>query len=266
MSAVRSPFVFCDGSGARSERLDQLPQLTRGRALDVDDLADRLLLAPPRRAEQTPYLDIRAVAREAVPASAAPEREVDVAPERAIAALRIALESSVGSSIADARRVAVLTGGGVDSSALLALAVAHMRKVGGSAFGVALDFAGPGDDRPHREALARHLGCEILRVAPEDAAQRFTDGEVGIDAAPLTWPGAALEIEAITRARAHGAEAVLTGVGADELFDGDPRSLARVARRGRILDATRKARALRGFERPASPALAWVARPLLAAA
>jgi asparagine synthase (glutamine-hydrolysing) len=184
-------------------------------------------------------------------------------PGAAAALLRDAVEAAVERALEGVRRVAVLTGGGVDSSALLAFAVARARRVGGSAFGVALDFDGPGDDRPHRRALAAHLDCEILCVRPEEAAHRFALIRSGVDAMPMTWPGGPMEIEMLARARAHGAECALMGVGADELLDGDPCVLGDLARQGDLVSALTAARRLEGFGDPGWPALAWVARPLL---
>lgn len=199
----------------------------------------------------TPFVGVRAVHDDepTVPRHA-PPRSV----EDAVAVVRAAVEDAVRTSIGGARRVAVLTGGGVDSSTLLAIAVAHARKVGGCAFGVALDFGGPGDDRPHLAALEAHLGCEIIRVRPEQAAHRVSAIFTGVDASPLAWPGAAMEIEMLAQARAHGAELALMGVGADALFDGDPREVESIA----------AARRLRGFGSPRSPIARWIVRPMIA--
>lgn len=267
LPAGAGSFLFRDASGNESARLADLVAHATDRSpiLDEADLADRVLLAPPRRRDQTPYAGVRVLHAPAAE-TLEPSEPPRVEGARASATLRAALERTVADSLEGVSRVAVLTGGGVDSSALLALVLRHMRERGGTAFGVALDFAGPGDDRPYRASLAAHLGCEILTVAPEDAAGRFDAVERGVDAAPLTWPGATMEIEALARAREHGAEVVLTGVGADELFDGDPRALADVARAGHPIAAVRSARRLRGFDRPRAPALHWVVRPLLAAA
>ncbi|AKV00802.1 Asparagine synthetase [Labilithrix luteola] len=160
-------------------------------------------------------------------------------------------------------RVAVATGGGLDSAALLALANAWAQRTGGTAFGVALDFESIGDDRPHLRALQAYLGCEVMRVRPEAAASRCEAFERGVDAAPLTWPSGTMEIELLVQARAAGAEVVLSGAGADELFDGDPRSFAAVMRAGRVSNAVREVRRLRGFDRPRSSVASWLLRPLV---
>jgi hypothetical protein len=72
-----------------------------------------------------------------------------------------------------------------------------------------------------------------------------------------------MEVEALSRARQNGADLILSGAGADELFDGDPRSLADVART-RPWQALKSARRLRGCDPQRFPAFTWVVRPHLA--
>lgn len=74
-----------------------------------------------------------------------------------------------------------------------------------------------------------------------------------------------MEIELLARARENGAEVVLTGAGADELFDGEPRSLASLVTMQGWRRAARQARGLEGFGRPRSPIFEWLVRPLVAA-
>jgi len=128
--------------------------------------------------------------------------------------------------------VAVSAGGGLDSSGLLALVARHVAAHGGPFFtGLTLDFAGPGDDRPHMVALLRMLGAETLRVSPREVgpipSQFFVQ-----DAAPFHWPTSPLETLAGRRAKAWGAMAVVTGVGGDQALDGDFGSFARRVRQG----------------------------------
>jgi asparagine synthetase B (glutamine-hydrolysing) len=202
------------------------------------------------------------------------EVELEISPRRtprapcasaaeAPAFLRGALDDAVDVALRGVRRAAVMTGGGLDSAVLMGLTVAWARRTGGSAFAVSLDFGGQGDDRPHLRALERHLGCEVLRVAPEEAAARISLLESGADAAPATSSTMPMEVEMLVRAREHGAERVLGGAGGDELFGGVPSSLAEMARRGRPLAACRAARRLEGFTRPRSPAWSWVVRPTI---
>ncbi len=177
--------------------------------------------------------------------------------------LRRALERSVDVALDGVRRVAVMTGGGLDSSVLLGLAVQWARRTGGTAFAACLDFGGPGDDRPYLSALQKHLGCEVIRMRPEDAAPRIALMRSGVDGAPATSSTMPMEVELMVRAKANGAERMLAGAGGDELFGGNPAALVNVARRGHPLTAIRTARRLNGFNRPPSPAWSWVVRPFL---
>lgn len=271
--APRNGFVFERASdGKRAQLLGDLVRSDGdgdaslgGVALDTAVLASRMLFGSPtddQGTEATPYAGIRAtyVVSNALPPF---EHEALATPVAAAARLRTALEVAVAHALDGARRVAVLAGGGVDSSALLALALRWARKSGAEVFAVAMDFGGRGDDRPYLTALARHLGCEVHRVEPRTAAERVGLFLRGADATPFTWPSGPLEVEALARAKAHGAELVLTGVGADELLDGEPRDLSRLALRAPRAALT-AARAMRGFERPQRPVFSWIARPLLA--
>lgn len=255
----RSRFTFRTGEGDEATRL---AAVAAGRALDVAALASRVALGSPLARGATIYQGVRALAPEPEPLGGVepPPRVGDAA-----AFLRYALEAAVDRALEGAERVAVLTGGGLDSGALLALAHARGRLRGISVFAVALDFGGPGDDRPHLAALERHVGVEVERMTPEHGAAHAESFLRGVDAAPFTWPGGPMEVAALARAKARGAERVLTGVGADELFDGEPRALAARALGGDPIGAVRAARALRGFERPRAPALTWIARPVASA-
>lgn len=247
-----------------SDRLADL--VTTTAELDVSTLASLCVMGLPCVLDQTPYHGVTCSLqeREADPLPRSSSKQLRQ-PADGIEMLRGALGRAMDRAAGTAQRVAVLAGGGLDSGGLLALAMAWAQRTGGTAFGVALDFAGDGDDRPHLAALQAQLGCEVIRVSPEAAAARATLLR-GIDAAPCNGPTAPMEIELMAQARANGADVVLMGVGGDELFDGDPRSLSRIARQGSIWRAVRAARALRGFARPRFPVGAWVARPLVARA
>lgn len=255
--------VFEDRQGRTAPSMADL--VDRETRLDARTLAARVALRSPADTNATTWQGIRAIGVDRGGAIEAvcerPPSDVERAPEY----LRRAMQASVERSLAGATRVAVMTGGGVDSSVLLALATEWAKRDRArSAFGVAVDFGGAGDDRPHLAALERHLGCEIVRVRPEDAAARFDLFERGVDASPFTWPGGPFEVEALSRARELGADRCAMGAGADELFDGVPESLADVAGTGRLLEAFARARKMRAFARPPRTAYAWVLRPLIA--
>lgn len=236
------------------------PLLDSTTPLDPSVLAAWVVGAPPNALERSPY---RGVDVEHVTVAPREPRRARPHLVDAPAFLRRALVDAVDAALVGVRRVAVLTGGGIDSSVLLGLATDWAKRTGGSAFGVALDFEGRGDDRPHLLALERHLGCDVIRVQPEEAAHRIALLASGADGQPLGHPVTPMIVEMLARARAHGAERVLCGAGADELLGGSPQALVEIALRGHPIRALGAARRLSGFGQPRLPAWSWVARPLL---
>ncbi len=238
---------------------DVLAPLAEGAALDCVALARWILLQPPHRLDETLYSGVGCTLTDAGAHAACidgpPRARADAA-----AALRRELERSIVRAVGRARRVAVLTGGGLDSGGLLGVTAHVMRERRGSAFAVALDYRAEGDDRPYLEALERHLGCDVLRVTPEDGARRAALVN-GVDATPFLSPTDPIVVEMFARARAHGAELVLTGDGGDALFDGSPHSLGDLTREGHPIAAIRAARSLRGFNVPRTRIIDWAIRP-----
>jgi hypothetical protein len=161
------------------------------------------------------------------------------APESA-SLLRKTLEQAVERSMAGARRVGVHTGGGLDSSGVLALAVSHARHRGsGEVVPIALDFAGPGDDRPHMVELSRHLGVEPARIRPREAAPFFLKA-LCVDAQPGFFSSACLDLLMSKAAVDLGCEVALGG-GLGDTILGPLHGLAALARRGHPLRAAREA-------------------------
>lgn len=230
--------------------------------LDPETIAAAALGLAPLEQSRTVYREVQSVGRNVGGDLSPVDVERPRSPAAAVATVRSALEQTVERSLAGAGCVAVLTSGGLDSAAVLALTVAWARQHGRRAFAVTLDYESPGDDRPHMAALEEHLDCEVVRVAPEQAKQRLALIH-GVDAAPFTWPSAPLEVELLATARDHGADRVLTGEGGDELFYGDPRSLSRYLRRGAVLRAIQAARRLEGVERTRFAELSWLFGPPL---
>ena len=212
-------------------------------ALDVDCLAAYALAEVASDPRATVYRGVRRVLpceivafgahgmRSSFRVPQVPER---LSPDAAGHArfLRDRLTEVVSRELSRFSAVAVATGGGLDSSGLLALVARHAAAHGGPRFtGATLDFAGPGDDRPHMEALLQMLGAETIRVTP---------GEVGPisrrffmqDAAPFHWPTSPLETLSARRTKSWGADVLLTGVGGDHVLDGDFGSFERRVRRG----------------------------------
>ena len=182
--------------------------------------------------------------------------------------LREKVMSAVRRSIEGARSVAVLAGGGVDSSGLLAAAVALARgATPREVRAITLDFGGPGDDRPYMKSLASALGIEPLRIPPR-ALGRYLRSTLVVDGSPAAWPTLAMDIGLAIAAREKGAEVLLSGQCGDDLVDGDPRAIAQLAGQGHLLDAVRSAVRMRLYWNTTAPEriFSFVVRPLGAAA
>lgn len=171
------------------------------------------------------------------------------------------VERAIGSSLS----VAVMVGGGVDSSGLLAAAVGVAR--GGSpreVTALALDFDAEGSDRRYLDDLARALGVVPVRLAPRDAGPFWRSSFV-VDGQPYVLTIGAMEHLVFTRARERGAEVLLSGYLADDILAGDLRALATDVLGGAPLAALGRALRVRlpwdmtSRERVSS----WVVRPLL---
>ena len=173
----------------------------------------------------------------------------------------VAVDRSVGSFA----KVAVMASGGLDSSGLVAaLASRAARGVGFATDVCAIDFGGPGDDRPHLASLSTRHSLQPHRIRPADAASVVPASFV-VDGAPVVWPTAAPFIFAGRRAHARGAEAMLSGWGGDGLFDGNLDQFADRARAGDCMGAIRDAAKLQLLwsSSPIGRVLDYVARPLL---
>jgi asparagine synthetase B (glutamine-hydrolysing) len=113
----------------------------------------------------------------------------------------------------------VLAGGGVDSSGLLAAAVAHAKDRGDlQIVPLAIDFAARGDDRPHLRAAAAWLGVEPVRIPPEDAAP-YLRASLIVDARPSLEATLPLLVAAAVAGKARGVEVIITGFLGDLILD-----------------------------------------------
>jgi len=173
-------------------------------------------------------------------------RSVDV--EELAAELWTRLVASVTRAVGPARRVAVMVGGGIDSSGLLAATVAVARGASpaeaGEVVALSLDFDARGSDRPYRRDLARHLGIVPLCVSPSEAGPWFLPSLV-LDAQPHILAAGPMEQLLARRARDRGVEVILSGYLADEILAGDLRGLATEARQGHLVRAALRAARLR---------------------
>jgi asparagine synthetase B (glutamine-hydrolysing) len=135
--------------------------------------------------------------------------------------VRDEFEAAVARQSRGARRIGVLTGGGIDSGNLLATAVHNHRHRGGpEVVPLSFDFGGEGDDRPHLGALCRQLGVEPVRIAPAEGAvfgmrDRIVDGQIN-----QILPSAVMSV-AMARAREAGVDRVFDGMDSEAIFDAD---------------------------------------------
>ena len=124
-------------------------------------------------------------------------------------------------------RIGVLTGGGLDSGALLAVA----RRLDYEVNAFAIDFAGRDSDRPYLAELCRAHDLVPCRVSVGDEEFALGDDAAGL---PLTWPSGALEATLLARARVWGASIVLSGAFADACLDGDAEAASHVILRSGV--------------------------------
>jgi asparagine synthase (glutamine-hydrolysing) len=174
------------------------------------------------------------------------------------------VRAAVRRSIKGKKRVGVLTGGGVDSSGVLAAAIAEARGASPKeVFAVTLDFASAGDDRPYMRDLAAALDIIPVHVRPR-AGAAFLRSALIMDERPYQTPAGPLDELMARAAVEHGADVVLTGTWADELLYGDQRI--------RALEFLRRPlRTLRGAARMHVPwkssarerVVSWIVQPLV---
>ena len=151
--------------------------------------------------------------------------------EDAVRELRARLEDSVERHLISDAPLGVYLSGGVDSSVLAALAArhtSHLRTVS-----VVFD-ASAYSEAPYMDLVARHVGGEHVRLTlrPDDLLAWRGDIFRAMD--QPTFDG--INTYAVTHAAARaGLKVALSGLGADELFDGYG-----YARRIRTLDRARR--------------------------
>ena len=183
-------------------------------------------------------------------------------------ALWKAAYASVARAAAGVRVLGVLAGGGLDSSGLLAAAVEHARERGDlEVVPLALDFAAPGDDRPHLRATAEWLRVEPLRVPPEDAAP-FLRSSLVVDARPSLEATLPLLVAAAVAGKRRGVDTIISGFLGDLILDAPSGATVARMRAGGLLDcacAVADSARLRDPWRTAPHALVWstVVAPLL---
>lgn len=133
-------------------------------------------------------------------------------------ALREQLRDAVHTHLVADVPVAARVSGGIDSSAIAALAA---RDTGGALTTFSIVFDEPQyDERVHARAVASHLGAQSREVlADASAAERLPDMVRALEM-PQPIPVAIGGLLLAERERAEGVPVVLTGEGADEIFGG----------------------------------------------
>ena len=242
-------FVSDENAVVACSRLAPLARTLRDKRIDADALAPTLVGAAMGDVANTVYRRIHRVRSGEVllvaPSGASkslrirpPERQLlDGATLDELAEeLHVRIRRSVERALRGTARVVVAAGGGLDSSVILA-SVARVGARSRPRYDVvAMDFEGPGDDRPHMRALQEYLGIDVIRSAPENGGAFWRQALV-IDGAPCPYANVGWWIHAMRAARERGAERMLTGEGGDEIFGGDFSVFAQDARRGAIVRA-----------------------------
>ena len=116
-------------------------------------------------------------------------------------------------------RLGLMLSGGIDSSAIAALAARHVDPSSLTAYSVA--FGRPDDESNAARRLAEDLGIQhrVLRVSEEEISREFGNWlqELDYPSGNPTW----IALSFIARAaRSDGIKVLLSGDGADELFGG----------------------------------------------
>jgi asparagine synthase (glutamine-hydrolysing) len=146
----------------------------------------------------------------------------------------------------------VLLSGGLDSSAVLAVAAEDARAAGRdppSAFTAVFPDHPPLDERAAARAVAERWGSTTTLV-PIGARSVVPEAEAHVDrwAVPLQYPGATFFKPVLEAAARRGTRVLLDGEGGDELFGCEPLLIADRARCGDLRGAWRLACSLPGTE------------------
>jgi len=167
--------------------------------------------------------------------------ELRVGPQERAVLFREALTSSVRRATRGTDRVAVAVSGGLDSSSVFSIAhwLADAGDLPASPLGLAFDFNAPalGDDRSYWHSLAEHLKVNIEGITPHQAS-KLLRAQLVLDAMPCRPATTALSVTLARRALEKGASVVLSGVGGDDVVNGQLALFGALARKGRLRTAT----------------------------
>jgi asparagine synthase (glutamine-hydrolysing) len=256
-------------------KLDEKPKL------ETEFLAQSLFLGPAVSTTLTPYVGIQKVPqgeawllgehgirRERLDRPLR-DQELRGTDQELAVMLRESLTKAIQRASGTGEKVAISASGGLDSSALLALAQ-FLGKEG--RLDAKLDVynwvvASPiptNDDTPYFRALADYLGIVATPITVADALEDFGRHMV-VDGGPCFFPSLSFWTALSRVGRQRGVEMVISGIGGDQVMEGDPRLLSDLALRGHPLRAVRSALHLRGFGAgDFKTRLQFVARPAAA--
>jgi asparagine synthetase B (glutamine-hydrolysing) len=181
--------------------------------------------------------------------------------------LREGLDAAIGRAVGVSKRVALLVSGGLDSSGMLALAVARFRGANSRELrAISMEFASPGHDRPYFDALVDALGVVPVRLPISEAGKWFRQS-LCADAQPSGGSTACLEMLCCATATNMHADIALCGSAGDGICGG-PLPFAQLVRRGHPLRALTGALRLR-LPWPTTPwgrVRTYILRPFLPSA
>lgn len=178
----------------------------------------------------------------------------------AAAELGALLDDAVAASLVSDVPLGLMLSGGIDSSAVAALAVRHTSPSALTAYSVA--FGRPDDEVQAAARLARDLGLRhrVVTVSEEEVRDEFEHWLAGLDypSANPTWIASWFIARA---AREDGIKVLLSGDGGDELFGGYTRWMKYLRFHDRVWSrAPGAARRLAGHA--ARPGLSGLARDI----
>lgn len=184
-------------------------------------------------------------------------------PEDLALELRSRMRLAVRRAIGDSQKVAVYVGGGLDSSGVLALALAEERGAGPREIqAIAEVWTSPGDDRPYLDILERALGLVAVRLNASQAGPWFVRS-LTVDGQPQTLATACGEMLLWSEGLRRGAQTALGGHGGDWAFGGDV-SFATPLLHGHALRALRGALELDvPWNASILDRLSWIVWPIL---
>jgi asparagine synthase (glutamine-hydrolysing) len=160
--------------------------------------------------------------------------------------LRDLMQHSVACRLRTPRPVAVMLSGGIDSSAVTAVAASLVRERAAAATGIetlSLSVEGAGDERHYFEQVCAHCRVPSHRIneQPPRSGQFFE--EISLDLDAQIYPHSPTVDRLRARARELGARVLLTGMGGDDWLGTSPAAYADLVKQGAVVALGRRLRA-----------------------